>query len=121
MSKLSHCHECAAEFTTRRADAVFCSTDCRKAFNNRRATRGAELYDLFRALRRDRAKAKELNVWTALCRLELRWHQEDEKRGSPAKTYRDPKTVMTEMIDTGRLTRGEILFYGKQPANTAAG
>lgn len=120
MTKLSHCHECSKEFATRRADAVFCSTECRKAFNNRRAVRGAELYDLFRALRRDRAKAKELNVWTALCRLELRWHQEDQERAPHGKTYRDAKTVMTEMVDDGRLPRGEILFYGKRPA-TAAG
>ena len=47
-----------------------------------------------------------------MTRLELRWQQEDEKRGG-GKTYRDAKTVMAELMDTGRLPRGEILVKGK--------
>lgn len=112
MSKLHKCQECGQNFTSRRADAIFCKTECRKEFNNRRATRGAEIYDLFRTLRRERGKAKDLNVWTAMTRLELRWQQEDEKRGG-GKTYRDAKTVMAELMDTGRLPRGEVLVKGK--------
>lgn len=113
MTKLRQCHECAAEFTSARPDSLFCSTECRKEYNNRRATRGAEIYDLFRALRRDRSRAKELNVWTAMCRIELRWQQEDEKR-SGGKTYRDAKAVMADLMDTGRLPRGEVLVHGKK-------
>lgn len=45
------CAECGAEFGSNRPHAEFCGTSCRKTFNNRRAQRGAELYD-FAMLRR---------------------------------------------------------------------
>lgn len=40
------CVECRSEFRARQYNADFCCTKCRKDFNNRRATRGAALYDL---------------------------------------------------------------------------
>jgi len=42
----------------------FCSQPCRKAFNNRRATRGAILYDLCMKWRKHR---KETNGFANLC------------------------------------------------------
>lgn len=39
------CAECGGEFEAQRRHAEFCSTGCRRKFNNRRAQRGAELYD----------------------------------------------------------------------------
>ena len=60
MSKLKkHCHECGAEYETVKHDARFCGTKCRKSYNNRRAVRGAELYDLFMASRYDREWADQ--------------------------------------------------------------
>ena len=40
----------------------FCSQSCRKSFNNRRATRGALLYDLCMKWRKDREKDGLANV-----------------------------------------------------------
>ncbi|MET0653671.1 MAG: hypothetical protein ABWY63_14265 [Hyphomicrobiaceae bacterium] len=45
------CDECGSQFQTNCVTAKFCSTECRKTYNNRRAIRGAELYD-FMMLRR---------------------------------------------------------------------
>lgn len=105
MAYLKHCTECGSSFTARRHDAAFCSTDCRKTFHNRRAVRGSEMYDLFRALRRERSKAKTLNIWTELCRLELRWHEEDAGR----KTYLAPEDALLALRESGRLMMGEQL------------
>lgn len=111
--KTIQCHECSTAFVQPRADACFCSTSCRKTFNNRRAVRGAEVYDLFRALRRERPLAKELNIWTQMCRLELRWQEEDTKRGK-GRAYRAPRKHLQELIDTGRLMMGDALMQGKR-------
>lgn len=81
------CKECGNRITASPRPKEFCSTSCRQAFNNRRMQRGAELYDLFRALRRERAKAKQLNLWTQICRLELEWQMQDERERPGRKSY----------------------------------
>ena len=55
-----HCQECGEPFTAKKHHAKFCSTSCRKTWNNRRAMRGAQLYDAVMAMRYDRKKAKAL-------------------------------------------------------------
>ena len=102
-----NCDECGHEYTPRRGDQFFCSTDCRKAFENRRMTRGAELYDLFRAMRRERDKAKELGIWSEMCRLEFRWQEEDEAERPGRKSYRPPKRALDKLRDDGRLSIGQ--------------
>lgn len=53
------CAECGGSITVKpgyRGPVVkFCSAPCRKAFNNRRMTRGAELYDILMSGRFERA------------------------------------------------------------------
>lgn len=79
------CQECEAEFNPKRADQHFCSTKCRKDFNNRRAMRGALLYDAVYAWRTERgldanedfdalseSEARKI-VWD----LMRNWRQED--------------------------------------------
>lgn len=44
--KQRFCTECGNAFQSRQYNAEFCGTECRRTFNNRRATRGAALYDL---------------------------------------------------------------------------
>jgi hypothetical protein len=80
MTKLHKCQECGDPISARRQGQEFCKPACRQTFNNRRMQRGAELYDLFRALRRERADAKGMNLWTEICRLELNWQIEDEAK-----------------------------------------
>lgn len=75
------CPECGAEFQPQRSSAHFCSTACRKAFNNRRMTRGAELYDLFMAMRYARGWAKAQGIWQLVCRLAAEWRAEDDGAG----------------------------------------
>lgn len=40
------CLECGETFAPRQYSTDFCAVPCRQKFNNRRATRGAMLYDL---------------------------------------------------------------------------
>ena len=49
----NNCHYCKAPLL-KKAWAKFCSQQCRKAFNNRRMSRGALIYDLAMTYRKDR-------------------------------------------------------------------
>lgn len=75
-----------------RKDALFCSSPCRSAFNNRRALRGAEIYDIFMAMRYQRHKAKGL--WTLLCALAQAFREEDQRRRKDFVSWLDPDTVL---------------------------
>lgn len=93
---------------------MFCSSPCRQAFNNRRMQRGADLYDLFRALRRDRAKAKNLNLWTLMCQLEKKWNDEDAEKRDGRKSYMPPQKALANLFDKGAIDRGELLVKRKK-------
>lgn len=71
------CLECGGNVITTAANAEFCSTPCRKAWNNRRAMRGAELYDLVMVWRFDRSRSKALRIWTLLCRMAMLFREDD--------------------------------------------
>jgi len=116
-TKLQSCQECGAPITGGRIGQEFCAKECRQAFNNRRMQRGAELYDLFRALRRERGAAKDLAIWTAICRLELKWQTEDEAARPGRKSYMPPRKALANLLDKGSLPRGEVLV---KPINRAA-
>lgn len=115
MTKQRQCRECGAPFAatkkTGKVEAVayaprrFCSTECRKAFNNRRAMRGAEAYDLLRAMRRERAEAKEMNLWTAICRLEEKWQAEDDHDRPGRRSYIPPAEAVMQLVDAGKISR----------------
>lgn len=106
----NECPECGNALTaTPQPGKLFCSPACRQTFNNRRMQRGAELYDLFRSLRRDRAEAKSLNMWTQICRLELAWQMEDEKNRQGRKSYMPAKRALANLLDKGSLQRGDIV------------
>lgn len=109
MSKPPECQECGSAIIGRRSGQGFCKPSCRQAFNNRRMQRGAELYDLFRALRRERGVAKEMNLWTQLCRLELSWQQQDDAERPGRRSYMPPAKAITNLLDRGSLQRGEVL------------
>lgn len=104
-----HCQECSAPLSARRRGKEFCNATCRQRFNNRRMQRGAELYDLFRALRRERNTAKAMNLWTEICRLELAWNMDDEKQRPGRRSYMRPSKALANLYDKGALQRGEML------------
>lgn len=105
---INECQECGNAFQSKKP-ALFCCTPCRQAFNNRRMQRGAELYDLFRTLRRERAEAKKLNIWTEICRLELGWQIEDNEKRNGRKSYMPAKKAIANLLDKGSLQRGEVV------------
>lgn len=102
------CVECGNPISGRLKQ--FCSTPCRMAFNNRRMQRGAELYDLFRALRRERDTAKQLGLWSEICRLEYGWQQEDERERPGRRSYVPPKKALAHLADKGSLPRGKVMW-----------
>lgn len=71
--------------------------------------RGAELYDLFRALRRERSEAKALNLWTQICRLEKTWQDQDEAKRPGRRSYTAPRKALANLVDKGSIPRGETL------------
>ena len=119
-AELHCCHECGSVITSPRRGQEFCCTTCRQTFNNRRMQRGAELYDLFRAMRRNRKDAQALAVWTAMCRLELQWQQEDETTRPGRKSYMPPRKAISNLLDKGSIPRGEVLVKPIRRAGRAA-
>lgn len=93
------CAECGAPFlahATLAKHAEFCGTECRKTFNNRRAMRGAVLFDLFMTLRYERKVAGKLNVWRMICRQAMDWRSEDKAEREGRKSWRNARAVLEE-------------------------
>lgn len=91
------CNECGQTYTPRRCDEFFCSTDCRKTFDNRAMVRGRELYHLFMVMRYERGLAKALGVWAIMCRMALMWRQEDEAERGGRKSWQAPSRVIEKL------------------------
>lgn len=80
--KVRTCLECGCDLpAAARDEKRFCSNAHKDAFNNRRKNRGAELYDLFMAMRYDRAAASEAGVWAIMCRMASHWREADGEAG----------------------------------------
>lgn len=78
------CRECGKPLAGLglRQGAVFCSTPCRKAWNNRRMVRGQELYDVVMAMRYERDAAKAQQAFSVLANLARAYRDSDmHKRG----------------------------------------
>jgi hypothetical protein len=88
------CSECGVEFRAAMKHADFCGTACRKLFNNRRLTRGAELYDLIMVLRFDRGPAQLLKVWNLICRLASEYRAEDQRERAGRKSWRSAREII---------------------------
>lgn len=114
------CQECGKPVSERRDGAQFCCAPCRMKYNNRIRDRGADAYHLLRAMRRERDKVKKLGIWTELCRLELKWQEEDERDRPGRRSYVAPERAIANLKDKGALPRGELLvrshFNGRKPA-----
>lgn len=79
------CLNCGVEFEAPKgkgAHARFHAASCRKAWNNRRAERGVQLYDLFMELRYNRAAANDEKLWSVMTNLARAFRDADNaKRG----------------------------------------
>lgn len=80
-TRMHHCRECGTAYPLRAKPSEFCSLECRRTFNNRRAMRGSEIYDLAMEMRFDRKTAKARKTFSHLCTLLGRFHDDDKARG----------------------------------------
>lgn len=71
------CKECGGGFETERTDKEFCRDACRRRFNNRRAKRGAAIYDLAMEWR----DTRQSEPFSDLCALISRYLDEDRVAG----------------------------------------
>jgi len=88
------CLECGGPMDGRHARAEFCGPPCRKAWNNRRMVRGAELYDLFMAHRFDRARATELGLLGVVNRMASYFRDDDKAARDGRRSWRRPEAVL---------------------------
>ena len=90
--------ECGTSFRASVKSAEFCGQQCRKVFNNRRQTRGADLYDLLMSLRYEREASKREpgrpSVFTMLCRMARDFRDEDREKRSGRKSWRPARKVL---------------------------
>ena len=78
-----HCKECGKQFTPRQYNGEFCCTECRRDFNNRRATRGAMLYDLMMIEASDPDMAERFELHGSAGQLIKKFQLEDLADGRP--------------------------------------
>jgi len=107
-SKQHACRECGTSLSDPRK--LFCNSAHRMAFNNRRMQRGAMIYDLFRALRRERTVASAMNLWSEICRLERVWNDEDNRDRPGRRSYTPPKEALANLADKGSVPRGPTMW-----------
>ena len=88
------CLECGAPFGRSSHPGAFCAPRCREAWNNRRKARGAELYDLFMAMRFERGRARLLSLYTALCRAASLFRDQDVAERAGRRSWGDPAEVL---------------------------
>ena len=69
-------------------EAEFCCVPCRSVWRDRRAARGAQLYDLFMALRYERRAAKLAGVWTIMCALASAFRDADRTARGGRRSWR---------------------------------
>lgn len=122
MSTLSHtCQECGTRYTPRagrgQSNVKFCTRACSLKFKNRAMERGSQIYHLFRGLRRDRAKAKALGVWTEMCRLETMWEDEDRANNRKVPSWRPLKDELYHLLEVRDLRPTTNVGFVREPAN----
>lgn len=84
--KPRHCLECGREFTPDRGNQDCCSRACNKTFNNRRMTRGAELYDWLMAARYDRTRSGKRGL-TVLSQIAFDFHEQDKAQRDGRRSW----------------------------------
>jgi hypothetical protein len=111
-----NCLECGLETgKSKRGHAKrFCAMPCKVAFNSRRSRRGAEIYDLFRAHRRDRSEAAKLEVWTEMCRLDTLWEDEDRAANRATKSYKPSAMALSDLHERNRVPTTNIYVKEKR-------
>lgn len=87
------CRECGCDIGHLKKGAVFCSPSHRKAFNNRRMIRGAELYDIVMAIRYEREWASQRNLMTVMSNLARAFRDSDKTLREGRQSWDAKETV----------------------------
>jgi hypothetical protein len=77
--------------------ARFCSTGCKRSFNNRQAVRGATMYPFIMAMRYDRAEATRLKAWGTLCDLAAKFRDEDKAEREGRRSWHKLPVVLDQL------------------------
>lgn len=101
---MATCKECAKEYTRRRFDQIFCSTECRKAEANREMVRAKIIYRAVYHWANDRKRGNLLSVIAQEARA---WKQEDEALGLPPPPLPEEGGYKARDRLTERLDRAE--------------
>lgn len=91
--RIAHCRECGIAFEAKQAGQYFCKVEHRKAWNNRRYIRGAELYDLMMAHNYERDKRSKLDLWSLVFRLLRAYRDADVFKRNGRKSWDAEETV----------------------------
>lgn len=95
------CLECGKEHRGRDYRSTFCAGTCRRVFNNRRATRGAALYDLTMIAEYSSEAAVQAVALERTKKLLAHWKKEDgaRRRWKPTRvTFEDLSYLMGEKV-----------------------
>ena len=95
------CKECGGDFDSRQYNASFCSDGCKRTFNNRRAKRGAILYDLLMIEAFDPDAFKKHKLQNRREEMLQRWRGEDDE-ANRKRSWKRPNEVM---YDTAAMLR----------------
>lgn len=87
------CRECGCDISALKKGATFCSPDHRKAFNNRRMIRGAELYDLIMAQNYERELRKPEALMSVISNLARAYRDSDKVLRDGRKSWDAKETL----------------------------
>jgi reverse gyrase len=91
------CLECNGGFVSRQYSADFCCGACRRTFNNRRAQRGAALYDLLMIEATDPDAFQKHRLDGRASAMVEAFKQEDEAAGRK-RSYKRPSDVRADTL-----------------------
>lgn len=75
--RIHACRECRKEFKTSHYNGAFCASTCRKVWNNRRARRGTQAYDLLMLVRFEPELFDKAHLAGRLEAAVNLWHSDD--------------------------------------------
>ena len=96
------CLECDQPVIGKKRRSQFCSGRCRTLWNNRRITRGAELYDLVMEWRFDRATADDRRTLSMICASAARFHEEDKQHRGGRRSWSPSRRMLNIGSRLGR-------------------
>lgn len=95
---MRHCKECGGQFKSRQYNAEFCGTECRRTFNNRRAQRGAVLYDMAMIDAFDSDTSKRFDLEARIKAALDAWKTEDAEAREGRRSWKRPNEVAMDTV-----------------------